>query len=221
MKSMVTLLQIAVYDNAFAVIRVVMADSAAMGGVLLVFLTGGAFMILNILIGVIREIVSETTQKGKEDILIERVNKIIHTEQIDRELYSAQFAHKLRNLQIDAEIVENVFDQAAGLNETGVAKTALIAQLRKLLHPPETQDMLLAMKKLENFRHKLLTRCAELPVDVPRLVQEKILAVVKMRAPDVHRRLIKRLQAGEAGPHDEGAQGGGDMAEKIKTSEIE
>ncbi len=155
-------------------------------------------MILNILIGVIREIVSETTQKGKEEILLEKVDKLMHAEDgnIEKQTYETKYKGKLGKLKIPENVVENVFVQTEILNGN-VTKKTLIAQLQKLLHPPETQDMLLAMKKLETFRHKLIQRCNNLPTEIPNLVQQKILSVVHMRAPDLYERLAKRLEQRE------------------------
>ena len=154
-------------------------------------------MILNILIGVIREIVSETTQRGKEEILMDKVQKAIKNSLVTRNYYESEIKERLRKMNIDDNIVDNVYLQLEGstlANEGGVRKEALIGHIRKLLHAPETQDMLLAMKNLETFRHKRVTRCAALPEEVRGMVEEKTISLIRAKAPEVYRRLEAKMQ---------------------------
>merc|ERR1719272_523668 len=75
-KSLVTLLQILVFDDTFAIIRPLLKDSWYMGILLIAFMVIGSFTVLNMLIGVICEIVTTTTTEEKDKILMSRVKEV-------------------------------------------------------------------------------------------------------------------------------------------------
>ena len=58
--SLFSLMQILIYDDTFALIRATYGEAPQMGLLLVVWLVVGAFTVLNMLIGVICEVVSQT-----------------------------------------------------------------------------------------------------------------------------------------------------------------
>lgn len=74
--SFLSLFQILVYDDTFALIRDTKKESFGYSMVLLTFIVVGAFTVLNMLIGVICEIVSTTKKEEEEKLLMQKVEEL-------------------------------------------------------------------------------------------------------------------------------------------------
>ncbi|KAF4674351.1 hypothetical protein FOL47_009373 [Perkinsus chesapeaki] len=106
-KSMLTLWQVLVFDDTFSLIRSTLSESPPCGILLLIFIMLGSFMILNILIGVICEIVSGTTESERDKILKERIVEVFDAMDVDgsgtltESEFNAQAANRLQKLGVD------------------------------------------------------------------------------------------------------------------------
>lgn len=156
--SMLTLMQMLVFDDTFALIRVVEVDSLFIAILILIFICVGSFTCLNMLIGVICEIVSNTNQDEMEkikraeiELLFQKLDAdcsgtITRQELIDANLKSGTIIRKM--IGIDFKLLLTAFD-IVDKDEQGVLdRNIFIQMIFKLLHPPETQDVLLILRKL-------------------------------------------------------------------------
>jgi len=156
--SMLTLMQMLVFDDTFDLIRVVEKDSLVVAILILIFICLGSFTCLNMLIGVICEIVSRTNQDEMEkikraeiELLFQKLDAdcsgtITRQELIDANLKSGTIIRKM--IGIDFKLLLTAFD-IVDKDENGVLeRNVFIEMIFKLLHPPETQDVLLILRKL-------------------------------------------------------------------------
>lgn len=153
--SLLSLLQILVFDDAFALIRPTIKDSWYMGYLLIVFMCIGSFTILNMLIGIICEIVSTTTMDEKEKILQQRVRETFIMMDTDgsgcvtKEEFNDSARFQLLKLGIDREVVDNAFEI---IDQDGTGEIELeefLDMIFKLTHPPQTQDVLKLHTKMD------------------------------------------------------------------------
>jgi len=156
-KSLLSLTQILVFDDTFPMIRAILDESAIYGCLLLFFIGVASFTVLNMLIGVICEIVSTTTamesEKGR------RIQVVDLFEQIDVDgsgtLTRAEFqnfnaAELLEKLGIDDIVLKHAFD-IMDVDGHPMLMAEFIEMIFKLLHPPEAQDVLVIHRKLERL----------------------------------------------------------------------
>merc|ERR1719230_1980230 len=109
-------MQVMVYDDTFALIRPCMDESPWIGWLLLMFILIGSFTVLNMLIGVICEIVGETTSMEKEKMLRSRVEEVFESIDTDgsgtitRAEFGSHARSLLKKLGIDASLIKNAFE---------------------------------------------------------------------------------------------------------------
>ncbi|KAF4674957.1 hypothetical protein FOL46_003403 [Perkinsus olseni] len=153
-KSMLTLWQVLVFDDTFSLIRATLSEGPACGALLLIFIMLGAFMILNILIGVICEIVSGTTETEKDKLLRERIVEVFDAMDVDgsgtltENEFNAQAASRLQKLGVDEDVVAVAFQIIDSSGHGCIDQDEFVQMLLKMLHPPTTQDLLLLQKNL-------------------------------------------------------------------------
>ncbi|EEQ98642.1 conserved hypothetical protein [Perkinsus marinus ATCC 50983] len=153
-KSMLTLWQVLVFDDTFSLIRATLSESFACGALLLVFILLGAFMILNILIGVICEIVSDTTETEKDKLLRERIVEVFDAMDVDgsgtltENEFNAQAAYRLQKLGVDEDVVAVAFQIIDSSGHGCIDQDEFVQMLLKMLQPPTAQDLLLVQKNL-------------------------------------------------------------------------
>eukprot|EP00746_Dinoflagellata_sp_MGD_P018117 gnl/MRDRNA2_/MRDRNA2_141993_c0_seq1.p1 gnl/MRDRNA2_/MRDRNA2_141993_c0~~gnl/MRDRNA2_/MRDRNA2_141993_c0_seq1.p1 ORF type:complete len:607 (-),score=114.84 gnl/MRDRNA2_/MRDRNA2_141993_c0_seq1:61-1881(-) len=161
-KSLLTLMQVLVYDDTFEIIRPVMTVDLFYGFILIFFILVASFTVLNMLIGVICDVVSSTTAGEREKLLKARVEDLFH--QIDADgsgtVSSTEFENKetlrdLEKLGIQKELLENAFDVLDVDGDNDLEAKEFIRMIFKLLHPPETQDVLVIHQKID----RLLDTC--------------------------------------------------------------
>lgn len=155
-KSLLSLMQILVYDDTFSLIRPTMDEAWHIGALLILFICVGSFTVLNMLIGVICEIVGVTTTEEKEKVLRARVREVFaqldadHDGGISREEFTEKL-DLLEKLGIDQALVRSAFD-IIDVNESDMLELdEFIKMIFKLLHPPEAQDLMKINQKLDRI----------------------------------------------------------------------
>lgn len=147
LKSFVTLMQILVFDDTFAIIRPILKDTSFMGCLLCLFMVVGSWMVLNMLIGIICEIICTGTAEEKMKMLEERVREVFATIDEDgsgtvsRLEFNEAAMAQLVNIGINKDVLKNAFDI---LDEDGSGSFDLnefLTMIFKLLNPPQSQDI--------------------------------------------------------------------------------
>lgn len=163
LKCMLTLTQVLVFDDTFSLIRAQLKETWAIGLMMLLFILVGAFTVLNMLIGVICEIVSETKAQEQEKRLRQKARAVFESIDADgngtlspEEISNPATFQKLEKLGIDAEVLTAVF-QFFDTDDSGdISYTEFIEMIFKLIHPPETQDVLSIQRGVSRVEGRLL-----------------------------------------------------------------
>ncbi|KAK3273196.1 hypothetical protein CYMTET_18553 [Cymbomonas tetramitiformis] len=153
--SFLTLMQVLVFDDTFSLIRACMHVEAYVGWLLIIFIIVGSFTILNMLIGVLCEVVANTCSEEKEKILRAKVTEaFIGMDEdgngtISRKEFDSQIALTSQKVGIPLELLENAFE-VIDMNSSGeIDHREFVEMVFKLLNPPETKEIVLVQKKLE------------------------------------------------------------------------
>jgi len=155
-------MQILCFDATFSLIRGILRESFLYGVVLLIFILIAAFTVLNMLIGVICEIVSSTNQEEREKLMRDKVKDLFHRLDTDGsgnisrfELARPEATRQLERVGIDQELLHNAIGIVQPGDRGDIAMEEFLELIFKLLHPPETQDILLIKRKLEKLEQAL------------------------------------------------------------------
>eukprot|EP00746_Dinoflagellata_sp_MGD_P005889 gnl/MRDRNA2_/MRDRNA2_111418_c0_seq1.p1 gnl/MRDRNA2_/MRDRNA2_111418_c0~~gnl/MRDRNA2_/MRDRNA2_111418_c0_seq1.p1 ORF type:complete len:622 (+),score=111.43 gnl/MRDRNA2_/MRDRNA2_111418_c0_seq1:130-1995(+) len=157
-KSLVTLLQILVFDNTFIIIRPILSDSWYMGCLLILFMVVGSWTVLNMLIGIICEIICTGTAEEKMKILEHRVMEVFSCIDLDgsgtvsRDEFNRHgVQQQLIKLGISGDIVRNAFD-ILDCDDSGYFESKdFMSMVFKLLNPPQSQDIQVLNQKLSEI----------------------------------------------------------------------
>jgi len=196
-KSFLTLMQILCFDATFSLIRAILDESVFHGLLLILFILIAAFTVLNMLIGVVCEIVAETNEGEREKVMRDKVIHLFASLDVDGSGYISH--EEMKNPEIPAELAK------AGIENDVLQSTLKILETRrsahnneseddgqleldefletifKLLHPPEAQDILLILRKLERLEKALTDNVIVVPkgkaVGPSMEVQKKIAAL--------------------------------------------
>mmetsp|Transcript_19092 Transcript_19092/g.44636 ORF Transcript_19092/g.44636 Transcript_19092/m.44636 type:complete len:655 (+) Transcript_19092:150-2114(+) len=161
--SFLTLTQILVFDDTFEIVRPVFEEDFRPGLLLIIYMLIVSFTILNMLIGIICDIVSETEKVEKEKMLrieVEELFKLIDQEGkgvIARKEFEAATTamQRLEDMGISKSILQNAFDI---LDRDGIGMLELgdfIAMIFKCLHPPTSSDVLLINRRIDRLAELL------------------------------------------------------------------
>lgn len=159
--SLMTLMQVMVYDDTFSLIRPCMEQSWYVGALLILFILIGSFTVLNMLIGVICEIVGDTTSQEKEKLLRIRVEEVFasidedESGTITRKEFGADAKRLLKRLGIDSHLLQNAFDIIDVDDSNSLDMNEFISMIFRLLHPPKTQDVLIIHRKIDRLAEQL------------------------------------------------------------------
>ncbi|CAD7960633.1 unnamed protein product [Amoebophrya sp. A120] len=151
--SFMSLMQILVYDDTFALIRKTFLANALMGLLLIIFILVGAFTVLNMLIGVICEIVSTTKKEEEEKLLMNKVEDLFaqmdadESGTISREEFEAKTA-LLEKLGLDQSTIRLAFELIDDDRSGSLEMQEFIHMVFRLLHPPTSQDLLVIKRNL-------------------------------------------------------------------------
>jgi Ca2+-binding EF-hand superfamily protein len=157
-KSLVTLLQILVFDNTFVLIRPILADTWYMGCLLILFMVVGSWTVLNMLIGIICQIICSGTAEEKMRILELRVKEVFSmidsdgSGTVSRDEFNRNgVQQQLIKLGISGDIVRKCFDildcDGSGYFDAGDFMSVVF----KLLNPPQSQDIMVLNQKISEI----------------------------------------------------------------------
>jgi len=136
----------------------------ALGILLIFFILVASFTVLNMLIGVICEIVSSTTAEEKEKILRAKVDDIFS--QIDSdgsgtisrtEFESLNAVELMAKLGIEQVLLDNAFDILDTDEDDNLGSAEFIDMIFKLLNPPQSQDVLVIHRKIDKLKEVMKT----------------------------------------------------------------
>jgi len=171
-KSFLTLFQILCFDATFSLIRAILKERPLYGCLLLVFIVIAAFTVLNMLIGVVCQIVAQTSANERSASMKLEVSKLLKLLEIEdtgfiskKELErNKHVLSELDKAGVDEETIKtatHILDRKMQ-NKGGANQEAIHIDLEefmevifKLLHPPQTQDILLVQSKLEKLERAL------------------------------------------------------------------
>jgi len=161
-KSFLTFQQILCFDDTFEIIRPVLRLSPLHGILLLLFILIAAFTVLNMLIGVICKIVAATNLHGRNKALKKKVQRTFESMDEDEsgtitqvELINHESMLALIQVGIDEGLLQSALKIVESHTES-VDLDDLLEVIFKLLHSPETMDVLLVQRKLEKLMEALL-----------------------------------------------------------------
>eukprot|EP00747_Dinoflagellata_sp_TGD_P030585 gnl/TRDRNA2_/TRDRNA2_134735_c0_seq1.p1 gnl/TRDRNA2_/TRDRNA2_134735_c0~~gnl/TRDRNA2_/TRDRNA2_134735_c0_seq1.p1 ORF type:complete len:579 (-),score=125.67 gnl/TRDRNA2_/TRDRNA2_134735_c0_seq1:24-1760(-) len=164
-RSLLTLCQVLCFDDTFSLIRGIMQESMFYGLLIILFILIAAFTVLNMLIGVICEIVSSTCDDERDKMMRDKVEYLFA--QIDsdssggitkRELLNAQAAKELAKLGIDRELMLQAFELMDTDDNDFLEMEEFLEIIFKLLHPPEAQDIILLQKRVSRLTEVISKR---------------------------------------------------------------
>jgi len=154
--SSLTLFQILCFDDAFMIIRPVMDEAWYIGLLLIVYIIIACFMVLNMLVGVICEIVSVTTMAEKETLMKEGVRDVFmsidadHNGIVNRSEFD-NWSKKISKLGIETSILENAFDILDNDGTGTLDLEEFIQGIFKMTRPPQSQDLLKLHQKFDRI----------------------------------------------------------------------
>lgn len=158
-QSMLTMWQIAVFDDSFSIIRPVMHDSPGWGLLLIVFMFLASFMILNVLVGVIREVVYTTTNSYRERFLQNELEDIYDLLDVneDGKIYDNVLSMlpaktRLIKLGLKEDIIPNMLHQMDPYATGFIPREVFVLFLLRTLRPPQAQELIIALKTVLAIR---------------------------------------------------------------------
>jgi len=155
-KTFLALTQILVFDDTFEIVRPVLTERIAYGLLLLLYMFLVSFTVLNMLIGVICDIVSDTTANEKRKILRQRVADLF--EEVDTDgsgtLTRQEFDHSgaktaLEQIGIDGPVLTNAFEILDTNNDNQIELGEFTEMIFKCLQAPQAQDILHIQNKID------------------------------------------------------------------------
>jgi len=153
MATFFSLMQILVYDDTFSLIRDTYAEAKHMGLLLIFFIFLGSFTILNMLIGVICEIVSNTKKEEEEKLLMSKIEDLFLEMDLDESgsISREEFGDKIELLEkfgLDQTTIKLAFDLIDADRSGQLEMQEFIHMVFRLLHPPASQDLLCVKRNL-------------------------------------------------------------------------
>merc|ERR1712232_62117 len=153
-----TLTQILCFDNTFSIIRAMFHESRANALLVILFILIAALTLLNILIGVICEIVAVTNLKAREQMLYDHVNYIF--EQLDMDSNGLLTLDEVdtpaaRSVLARTGVEEDMFIECFKLIDVNDDARLDVDEFKdvliKLARPAQTEDIVLIEKKLQKL----------------------------------------------------------------------
>jgi len=158
--SMLTLMQVLCFDDTYGLVRDMYTENALIGWLMVLFIVIGSFMILNMLIGVLCEVVGETNAQETEKLTKIKVNEVFNEIDkdgggtIDRQEWDGKDGadggkHRFIKMGFDEKVMEDCFD-ILDLDDGGtLSREEFVGGLIKLLNVPKSLDILAVQKKIE------------------------------------------------------------------------
>jgi voltage-gated sodium channel len=166
--SFLSLMQILVYDDTFALIRKTMHKDMFYGVLLIGFIVVGSFTMLNMLIGVIVEIVGETKTKEMEKILLYKIGGLFEQMDTDRsgtlsKLELEKHLDLFEQLGLEGPTMLLAFELADADFTGDLSIDEFVQMIMRLLHPPSSQDLLVMQANLAKICSKFDIRALDVP----------------------------------------------------------
>eukprot|EP00927_Polykrikos_kofoidii_P052167 TRINITY_DN45952_c0_g1_i1.p1 TRINITY_DN45952_c0_g1~~TRINITY_DN45952_c0_g1_i1.p1 ORF type:complete len:533 (+),score=54.68 TRINITY_DN45952_c0_g1_i1:99-1697(+) len=167
-KSFITLMQVLCFDNTFSIIRATLGENVVYGLVIIGFIIIAPLTLLNILIGIVCQIVSQTTSSEMSKHVLDRADHVFSQLFPDNDGHMCiddLKHHTAQECLNQVGFASDTIFAAIGLLELhdtrgdGVVSLSFVKDLLCKLHEPAgTQDIFTIKNNLE----KLLMSCAEL-----------------------------------------------------------
>jgi len=154
--SSITLLQTLVYDDAFAIVLEILENNFWYGILLLAFMIAGSFTVLNMLIGVICEIVSETTNNEEERIMHLKCKELFvqFDDDLSGTITRSEYERRkdlIAEVGLEPEACRGAFE-LGDIDQTDcLALNEFIGMCFKLSKAPGAHDMLLVIRNLKKM----------------------------------------------------------------------
>jgi voltage-gated sodium channel len=171
-QSMLTMWQIAVFDDSFGIIRPVTFESPAWGIMLIVFMFLASFMVLNVLVGVIREVVFTTTNSYKERFLqaqLEDIYDVLDDKEdgkIVGTLLTGPCKARLLKLGIKEEVLPNLLHQMDPYETGHIPREVFVLFILRNLRAPQAQELIIALKTVTAIRGLLHAKKYQIAKDL-------------------------------------------------------
>jgi hypothetical protein len=162
--SMLTLWQISQFDDWYALIRPILTDAPFWGSLLVLYMFLSSFMILNVLLGVISQIVLTSSSSLKQEFIQSEIEEIY--EKLDEQGHGSilvtdlleTHSDRLRKLGVKIDLVPALF-KIVDPDSTGrVTREAFVSFMMKVVKDPESQDIIVALKTAEAVRGLLIRK---------------------------------------------------------------
>lgn len=169
--SMLSMFELAVYDEAVKQTRKTLDHSLVMALLSLSFILLGGFLILNVLIGVIADVVAQEADLDEARTLIADVDEIFTRIDKDKDgkVSETEFLQSgkplLLKLDISNYIVDGIIniirtqnidekdESKDNLENNYITREEFILYMSKMLSPPSSEDLLLINKKIARIKH--------------------------------------------------------------------
>lgn len=149
LKSFLSLMQILVFDDTFDIVRPAFRERADIGVLLILYMLLMSFTILNMLIGVICGIVSQSCSMEREKMLRGKVKDIFANMDTDvsgfisrAEFEEQQGPDQLRKVGIDGSFVTDAFDILDDNGDGVLHSDEFTCMIFKCINPLQTQEVL-------------------------------------------------------------------------------
>jgi len=149
-RSYMTLTQILCFDNTYSIVRATFNEDSLYGFMLIAFITIGGFTLLNVLIGIICEIVSHTSAVQREQLAQEAMESALANLDTQNDLSDKEI-DRLSKIGIDEDTC-NFAHHMLTYEGGEITKSRYLKTLNKLMHKPEAHDVALVERKLELLR---------------------------------------------------------------------
>jgi len=199
--SFLSLMQILVYDDTFALIRDTYETNNLMGLLLIVFIIVGAFTVLNMLIGVICEIVSTTKKEEEEKLLMNKVEDLFaqmdadSSGTISREEFEAK-TDLLERLGLDQSTIRLAFELIDDDKSGSLEMQEFVHMVFRLLHPPSSQDLLVIKRNLARLCDSLGCDVFDAPPPMKQKKSKKSVDSEDKDAKKYYKKSLSRLGSG-------------------------
>jgi len=159
-------MQILCFDASFALIRAVLKERIMYGLWLILFILIAAFTVLNMLIGVVCQIVSASSAAEKSASMKARIAELFKLLEVEdsgfisrKELErNKHILMELEKAGVDEDVLKtalSIVDRRLHTDDGHLDMEEFLEVIFKLLHPPHTQDILLVQSKLEKLEKAL------------------------------------------------------------------
>ena len=151
--SMLSMFQLAIYDDATAMIRRTVKESWLMGILAISFVFFGGFLILNVLIGIIANVVAQEAEADETSRMAADVNRLFSAIDTDGDdsISVRELRHKGRAALVALGISDYVVDGLCDIvsSKSEISRAEFIGYMTKMLSPPSSEDLLLVRKKIQ------------------------------------------------------------------------